>query len=349
MTIVDPGSVGSNITTLSKSVNSNRRTNMSSGENSRQLVVLDVDGGVDDAQAMMLALTHPHVQVLGITCVAGNVKVNQVCQNVLRVLKVFGRPEVPVFAGASVSLLGTHVDACHYLGQDGMGDVPDPDPPSADLVQSEHAVSALLRLSKEYPDEINLVATGPLTNLALAVRTDPGFPARLRKLTLMGGNIHGLGNVTPSAEYNFWCDPEAAHVVLEGYRSLFPITVVPWETCVQDHDISWDTWMDICAIPTKRGQFHAAIQQQMIAKQKQHRLFSAHFHTYDLYAVAVALFPEVLYKTLEVYARVELKGEITRGQMVCDYNDKWGKHPNVRVVKKLDLPSVLNMLRRALE
>ncbi|CAH1263162.1 Hypp2640 [Branchiostoma lanceolatum] len=170
---------------------------MSSRENTRQLVVLDVDGGVDDAQAIMLALTHPHVQVLGITCVAGNVNVDQVCRNVLRVLKVFDRLEVPVFAGASLSLLGTHVDACHYLGQDGMGDVPDPDPPSADLVQSEHAVSALLRLSREYP---------------------------------------GLGNVTPSAEYNFWCDPEAAHVVLEGYVSLFPITVVPWETCVQDHD-----------------------------------------------------------------------------------------------------------------
>eukprot|EP00058_Branchiostoma_floridae_P027674 XP_002613165.1 hypothetical protein BRAFLDRAFT_278006 [Branchiostoma floridae] len=322
---------------------------MSSKKHSRQLVVLDVDGGVDDAQAMMLALTQPHVQVLAITCVAGNVHLDQVCQNVLRVLKVFSRLEVPVFAGASLSLLGTHVDAGHYLGQDGMGDVPDPDPPPADLVQSEHAVSALLRLSGEYPGEINLIATGPLTNLALALRMDPDFPARLRKVTLMGGNIHGLGNVTPSAEYNFWCDPEAAHVVLEGFGSLFPITVVPWETCVQDHDISWDTWDDICAIPTKRGQFHAAIQQQMISIQKKHRLFSAHFHTFDPYAVAVALCPETLYQTFEVYARVELKGDITRGTMVCDYNDKWGKPPNVQVVKKLNLPSVLNMLRKALE
>ncbi|XP_078592740.1 uncharacterized protein LOC144871300 [Branchiostoma floridae x Branchiostoma japonicum] len=322
---------------------------MSSKKHSRQLVVLDVDGGVDDAQAMMLALTQPHVQVLAITCVAGNVHLDQVCQNVLRVLKVFSRLEVPVFAGASLSLLGTHVDAGHYLGQDGMGDVPDPDPPPADLVQSEHAVSALLRLSGEYPGEINLIATGPLTNLALALRMDPDFPARLRKVTLMGGNIHGLGNVTPSAEYNFWCDPEAAHVVLEGFGSLFPITVVPWETCVQDHDISWDTWDDICAIPTKRGQFHAAIQQQMISIQKKHRLFSAHFHTFDPYAVAVALCPEILYQTFEVYARVELKGDITRGMMVCDYNDKWGKPPNVQVVKKLNLPSVLNMLRKALE
>ncbi|CAH1250664.1 Hypp8892 [Branchiostoma lanceolatum] len=308
----------------------------------KKLIVLDVDCGHDDAQAIMLALTRPNVQVLGITCVAGNVDVNQVCRNVLRILKVFGRLDVPVYRGAAVPILGNHIDARYWHGKDGLGDVPDPDPPSEELVQSEHAVNALLRLSKEHPGEISLVAVAPLTNLALAVRLDPEFPARLKDLVIMGGNINGIGNITPSGEFNFYCDPEAANMVLNSYKGVL-INIVPWEPCVNALAIPYDEWDKIMAIPTERGKFHAAILASSVKREKAAKSYTTHYHTCDPYALMVAAHPEVVLESEDVYATVELRGEVTRGQMVCDYRGVWKKEPNLRIIKKVDMQAAIQM------
>ncbi|CAH1233721.1 Hypp816 [Branchiostoma lanceolatum] len=329
-------------------VSSSCKTMASSSTQENKLVVLDVDCGQDDAQAIMLALTRPNVQVLGITCVSGNVGVDQVCRNVLRILKVFGRLDVPVYRGADVPILGTHMDCSHWHGQDGLGDVPDPDPPSLELVQSEHAVTALLRLSKEHPGEISLVAMAPLTNLALAVRMDPEFPARLRELVIMGGNINGIGNETPSGEFNFYCDPEAANMVLNGYKGVL-INIIPWEPCITAMAIPYDEWDKIMAIPTERGKFHSAILAASTAREKAAKTHTPLYHTCDPYALMVAARPDIVMETEDVYATVELRGEVTRGQMVCDYRGLWKKEPNLRVVKKLDMKAAIQMFWDALQ
>ncbi|CAH1233724.1 Hypp816 [Branchiostoma lanceolatum] len=330
-------------------VSSSCKTMASSSTQDNKLVVLDVDCGQDDAQAIMLALTRPNVQVLGITCVSGNVGVHQVCRNVLRILKVFGRLDVPVYRGADVPILGTHMDCSHWHGQDGLGDVPDPDPPSLELVQSEHAVTALLRLSKEHPGEISLVAMAPLTNLALAVRMDPEFPARLRELVIMGGNINARGRVTPTAEFNFAYDSEAAHMVLSGYPC--PVSDIPYEVCrfSPDCGIPWDEWDKIMAIPTERGKFHSAILAASTAREKAAKTHTPLYHTCDPYALMVAARPDIVMETEDVYATVELRGEVTRGQMVCDYRGLWKKEPNLRVVKKLDMKAAIQMFWDALQ
>ncbi|XP_066267500.1 uncharacterized protein [Branchiostoma lanceolatum] len=329
-------------------VSSSYKTMASSSTQDNKLVVLDVDCGQDDAQAIMLALTRPNVQVLGITCVSGNVGVHQVCRNVLRVLKVFGRLDVPVYRGADVPILGTHIDCSHWHGQDGLGDVPDPDPPSLDLVQSEHAVTALLRLSKEHPGEVSLVAMAPLTNLALAVRMDPEFPARLRELVIMGGNINGIGNETPSGEFNFYCDPEAANMVLNSYKGVL-VSIIPWEPCITAMAIPYDEWDKIMAIPTERGKFHSAILAASTAREKAAKTHTALYHTCDPYALMVAARPDMVIETEDVYATVELRGEVTRGQMVCDYRGLWKKEPNLRVIKKLDMKAAIQMFWDALQ
>ncbi|XP_019621061.1 PREDICTED: uncharacterized protein C1683.06c-like isoform X2 [Branchiostoma belcheri] len=314
----------------------------------KKLIVLDVDCGHDDAQAIMLALTQPNVQVLGITCVAGNVDVDQVCRNVLRVLKVFGRLDVPVYRGANVPILGKLVDARYWHGKDGLGDVPDPDPPSEELVQSEHAVNALLRLSKEHPGEISLVAVAPLTNLALAVRMDPQFPARLKELVIMGGNINGIGNIQPSGEFNFYCDPEAANMVLNSYQGVL-MKIIAWEPCINELAITYDEWDRIMGIPTERGKFHAAILATSVEREKAAKSYGPHYHTCDPFALIVAAHPEVVQESEDVYATVELHGEVTRGQMVCDYRGVWNKEPNLRIIKKVDMKAAIQMFHDALQ
>ncbi|WAR30402.1 URH2-like protein [Mya arenaria] len=168
-------------------------------------LLIDTDAGVDDAQAILMALKSPDVDVIGITCVAGNVDAMQVGKNVLRVLQVVNRLDVSVD---------------YYHGSDGLGDVPDPEAPDKSLIQSEHAVNALIRLSKKYKGELSLVCLAPLTNIAMGLRLDPGLGPRLK---------HWKGNITVAAEFNFYFDPEAAYVVLNQLKA--PITIVTWETC----------------------------------------------------------------------------------------------------------------------
>ncbi|KAG7254864.1 hypothetical protein CRUP_030289 [Coryphaenoides rupestris] len=210
---------------------------------SRKLLV-DADCGVDDAQAIMMALVAPRVQVLGITCVHGNTTVENVCRNTLRVLKVCNKLEIPVFKGADKPILGKSINAGHFHGMDGLGDVPDSSAPGLDLVQKEGAVSAMIRLVNENPGEVSLVATAPLTNLALAVRLDPSLPSKLKGLFIMGGNTESRGNTTVCAEFNFAADPEAAYIVLNEY--LCPTSMACWEfTC--HSKLSWafcDVWLN---------------------------------------------------------------------------------------------------------
>uniref|UniRef100_A0A3P8TYV9 Si:ch211-201h21.5 n=1 Tax=Amphiprion percula TaxID=161767 RepID=A0A3P8TYV9_AMPPE len=185
----------------------------------KKLLIIDTDCGIDDAQAIMMALAAPDVEVLGITCVFGNTAVENVCQNVLKVLSVCDFfLQIPVFRGSAGPLVGPANTVRDHFGTDGLGDVlKDKDPRWEEKIQREHAVSAMIRLVSENQNQVSLMAIGPLTNLALAVRLDPGFPQKLKDLYIMGGNMEGKGNVTLCAEFNFAMDPESAYIVLEEF------------------------------------------------------------------------------------------------------------------------------------
>ena len=185
-------------------------------------VILDVDTGVDDACALLLAALHPQVDLRAVTCVGGNAGVDDVVRNTLTVLGIAGRAEVPVSRGAARPLLGPMSDARHVHGDDGMADLgwPFSDRPPDGRHAGELLRDLLTGAAKEGPaGQITLVPLAPLTNVALLLRTYPEVAAGLREIVFMGGAAH-LGNATASAEFNVWHDPEAAAIVLESAAEL---------------------------------------------------------------------------------------------------------------------------------
>jgi inosine-uridine nucleoside N-ribohydrolase len=190
-----------------------------------QKVIWDMDPGIDDALALILALKSPEVQVLGITTVAGNAPVEMTSANARRVLEYLNAKSIPVAMGAANPLNRPLENALSYHGPDGLGNC---DLPPLKLpLHPAKAWDFLAQLVLEAPGEIALVATGPLTNVAYAFELHPELPGLLARLVLMGGayglTLYGTGNRTPYAEFNIWEDPEAAHIVFNSEVDIFAV------------------------------------------------------------------------------------------------------------------------------
>jgi purine nucleosidase len=173
-------------------------------------VLLDCDPGIDDALAIAFAAGHPDIELAGLTTVAGNVGVDRTTINALAVSEFVGSKQVPVTAGCATPLLREARDASDVHGASGLGGAVLP-PPSREA-EAGHAVDYIIETLRAAPGEITLVATGPLTNIALALRREPRLVTWVQDFVIMGGSA-GRGNVTPAAEFNIWADPEAAAVV----------------------------------------------------------------------------------------------------------------------------------------
>jgi inosine-uridine nucleoside N-ribohydrolase len=190
-----------------------------------QKVVWDMDPGIDDALALILALKSPEVQVLGITTVAGNAPVEMTNDNARCILEFLGEGSIPVAMGAANPLTHPLEDALSYHGPDGLGNCNLP-PPKLSLYPAK-AWDFIARLVFDAPGELALLATGPLTNVANAFEVHPELPKLLDKLVIMGGayNLtpYGKGNRTPFAEFNIWQDPEAAHLVFDSGVAIFAV------------------------------------------------------------------------------------------------------------------------------
>jgi len=188
-------------------------------------VVWDMDPGIDDALALILALKSPEVQVLGITTVAGNAPLEMTSTNARRVLECLNIESIPVAMGAANPLNHPLEDALSYHGPDGLGNCNLP-PPKLPLYPAK-AWDFLARLVLDAPGELTLVATGPLTNVAHAFELHAVLPELLNKLVLMGGAYgltpYGKGNRTPFAEFNIWQDPDAAHIVFDSGANIFAV------------------------------------------------------------------------------------------------------------------------------
>jgi purine nucleosidase len=173
-------------------------------------IILDCDPGIDDALAIAFAHGHPGLDLLGITTVAGNVGLALTTANALAVCEFIGAAGTPVTAGTARPLVRPPLDARQVHGEGGLGGAALP--PAVAGPAAGHAVDYLIEVLGAAPGEITLVATGPLTNIALAVRREPRLAEWVREFVIMGGSA-GRGNTTPAAEYNMWADPEAAAVV----------------------------------------------------------------------------------------------------------------------------------------
>src|SRR5437867_1528448 len=193
----------------------------------KPLFLIDTDTASDDAVALIMALRSPEVRVLAITTVAGNVAVQQATRNALYTAELCSS-DVPVFMGAQEPLNRPHQSARWFHGRDGLGDHTYPAPRKSP--EKLPALEAIISTIESNPG-IVLVTLGPLTNVALALQLNPAIAAKVGRCVVMGGAPCCEGNVTPAAEYNIWCDPEAARIVL---RSGLSIELVGWHLCRGD-------------------------------------------------------------------------------------------------------------------
>ncbi len=272
--------------------------------------LIDTDTASDDAVALIMALRSPGVTVRGITVVAGNVSVEQATRNALFVTELCGL-EVPVSAGCNRPMLRPAVDANWFHGRDGLSDLgfaPKRRSPAAG-----HAVDAILEVTRQHPG-LTLVTLGPLTNVAVAVLRDPTLAGRVGRCVIMGGNPCCVGNVTPAAEYNVWCDPEAAEVVL---RSGMPVELVGWHLCRGDAALNDADLARARAIGTPLADFAIDCNRTAAAAYLL-QTGELGISLPDPTAMAVALDPTVITGATSHPVLVECRSDLTRGMTVVD-------------------------------
>lgn len=304
-------------------------------------VILDCDPGIDDALAIMLALSLPQIDVIGITVVCGNVPVEKGVKNALKILKWMNRTDIPVYAGEQTPLKRAYIDAMDTHGKDGLGESGFSAP--ADIQAHPDAVSFLLRTLSARHD-VSIIALGPLTNLARAIQKDARVFSHIDELVSMGGNYKSHGNCSPVAEYNYWCDPDAASVVYEAFSTL------PSLKGKLIHMVGLDVTRKIVLTPDLLA-YMKRLDPSMGGKIEAITRFYFDFHWKQegiLGCVindplAVAYFADrSLCRGLSAYTAVETEG-ISFGQTLVDAYGIWKKPHNSCVLTDVDAKRFMNL------
>ncbi len=292
-------------------------------------LVIDTDTAQDDCVAILVGLLTPEADLRGITMVAGNVGFDLQVRNAFMTLNVADRlGEVPIFLGNRQPLVRPWVSAENVHG-DGAGGL-DMDFTGCEP-EAEHAVDALLRMADEAAGELSIVAIGPLTNLAMAVRKRPEFASQVKHLVVMGGSNNARGNITAAAEFNFYVDPEAAKIVFDAG---FTITVVPWAPLtLQQAVFGRDVLEQIAGIETPLARFFTRVCAATLAFDESVGIPGT-THP-DSLSAAVLLRPELITRSAQYNVDIETGSELTRGYAAMS----WGVHglaPNATVVEEID-------------
>jgi purine nucleosidase len=283
-------------------------------------MLIDTDTASDDAVALIMALRSPDVRVLAITTIAGNVGVAQASRNALYVAELCGSP-VPVYQGAAAPLLRPALRADWFHGRDGLGDHGYPEPRRG--VEPMHAVDAIIQTVQANPG-LTVVTLGPLTNVALAVARQPGIAGKIGRLVLMGGNPCCEGNVTPAAEYNIWCDPEASAIVL---RSGVAVELVGWHLCRGEAVLSAVDIAHVLGIGSLLARF--AIECNSTAMEA-YRVQTGEtgISLPDPVAMSIALDASICTSRSRHAVQIECGSELTRGMTVVDRLNVTGDERN---------------------
>jgi len=300
-------------------------------------IIIDTDPGQDDAVAILLALASPELEVLGIVAVAGNVPLALTQSNARKIVELAGRSDVPVHAGAVRPLIRPLVTAEHVHGQTGLdgADLPEPEMPLHPQHGVDFIVEAVLAAD---PGEITLCTLGPLTDAALALIRAPEIAPRLREIVMMGGAYFEVGNITPTAEFNVYVDPEAADVVM---RSGVPITMLPL-----------DITHAVLTTPARLARI-AAIGNRAGGVVAQLLGFSERFDVakyggagaplHDPNVIAWLLKPD-LYAGRRINVAVETASPLTLGMTVADFWRVTQRPANVDYLRSVDADGFYDLL-----
>lgn len=297
--------------------------------------LLDCDPGHDDALAIVVGLARPELELLAVTTVAGNAGLAETTRNALRVLTLVGRSDIPVAAGAAGPLVRALHVAEDVHGASGLegADLPEP----AFGARPEGAIELMRRVLTEAPGPVHLAAVGPLTNVALLVRTYPEVLARIASIRVMGGAITE-GNTTASAEFNIWQDPEAARIVLDCGRPITLMTLdVTHQALFRESDVA-----RLEALGSRVARVFADLLR-----------YFARFHAarygwdgspiHDAVAVAHLAMSDLV-GTLPYRVDVETASELTRGRTVVDLYAQTGRPPNADVGRTIDRDHFVEVL-----
>jgi inosine-uridine nucleoside N-ribohydrolase len=275
--------------------------------NAPRRIILDTDPGVDDAMAFFLALRSPELKVEAITPVSGNVPLSLTLPNALKLLEIAGHPEIPVAAGAATPLVRRLVTAKYVHGENGLAGVDFPDPKIKPVSQS--AVEIMRSIIRKSPGELTIVAVGPQTNVATLLKEDSSIAPLIKEIVIMGGSTTH-GNITPSAEFNFYVDPEAARIVFD---SGVPITMVGLNVTEQ--------------VLLTDAQIKTLEARQTPVSQAAGKMMRATLHTakaigdatavamHDPLTVAYLIDPTIL-TVQDEYVQIEIAGELSAGESV---------------------------------
>jgi len=304
-------------------------------------LVLDVDTGIDDAFALLYACAHDEAQILGVSTVVGNVSLAAATRNTRAVLALAGRADIPVWPGAATAISIAVRDASEIHGATGLGHaiLPEPDEPGVGL--GLNAADSIIAAARSHSGRLIVCATGPLTNIALAVMREPELPRLVKRFVIMGGAYSDTGNVTPAAEFNIWHDPEAARIVFRAFGGVggAPVIAVGLDvtrkTIIDEGDIAA---IESRIAPRPRGpkltrfledaaRFYFERMEKLLGK----RIFTMH----DPLAVAVALDP-TLVETRTAAVDVETTGRLTTGATIVDWRGQWGRLANAEVAVAVD-------------
>ena len=331
-------------------------------------LILDVDTGIDDSLALLYAAASPEVELVAVTCVAGNVDAQQVAVNTLAVLELAGRGDVEVALGRTTPLVRVLETTPETHGPRGLGYAELP--PAVAGLSERHAVDLLIDEARKAPGEITLVTLGPLTNLAIAVLREPELPRLLRSYVLMGGAYRSPGNTAPTTEWNINVDPDAAKVVFIAWtaaRAADPsigrpialgLDVTERAKILPEHVVALakragSTPDDSLALARGEDPMRAtrSVASNPIVRYVADALrFYMEFHSrydgfygafiHDPLAVAAALDPSLI-KTEALAVDIELGGTLTTGETVTDWRRVWGREPNIDVAVEADAQEFL--------
>ncbi|WIY51775.1 nucleoside hydrolase [Devosia sp. YIM 151766] len=305
-------------------------------------IIIDTDPGQDDAVAILLALASPaELEVLGVVAVAGNVGLAQNAINARKVVELSGRSDVPVYAGCARPMRRQLVTAEHVHGDTGLNgpDLPAPHIP----LQDRHGVDFIIEtLMNAEPKTITLCTLGPLTNIGMALVKEPRIAERIAEIVMMGGAYFEVGNITPTAEFNIYVDPEAADVVM---RCGAPITILPLDVThmIQSTPARLDA---IKALGNKSGQaVHDMLSFSESFDLKKYGWNGAPLH--DPTVIAYLLKPE-LFEGRHCHVAIETASELTVGMTVVDYWHVTGRAPNANYLRSGDADGFYALLNERL-